>query len=183
MSNTDGKKEGLRPCPYDNSTNRDSNGQCHCRNVLYRLSQKVNKADRPKVAKVYNDTLEANKDTLKPVENIETALTAVRAKFPALKPKVALKAPAKKAAAPKRGPKVIADKLAKAGLDLVDVTPEPSTIAKDLSALEDQAAAVVHGPKDVGDKFECLCGFQGKGTLPSIKSHVAVALKRQKTNA
>ena len=36
MSNAGRPRSGMKPCPFCGSRNRDSNGQCHCRNVLYR---------------------------------------------------------------------------------------------------------------------------------------------------
>lgn len=41
MSNKGRPREGMKPCEFCGSTSRDSNGQCSCRNNLYRLMRKV----------------------------------------------------------------------------------------------------------------------------------------------
>jgi hypothetical protein len=40
MSNLGRPRAGLPGCAVCGSTDRDSNGQCHCRNLAYRLTRK-----------------------------------------------------------------------------------------------------------------------------------------------
>lgn len=41
MSNVGRPRTGFKPCPHCGSTDRDSNGQCHCRNLAYRAARKA----------------------------------------------------------------------------------------------------------------------------------------------
>ena len=75
MSNIDGKRTGLKPCKFDGSTDRDSNGQCHCRNVAYRLVSKAPQ-QKAKILKAFNAALADG-------ENVEGAANVTRAAVPA----------------------------------------------------------------------------------------------------
>lgn len=112
MSNAGRPRTGLKKCPHCADTTRDSNGQCHCRNVLYRALRGTAKATAEKARRVYNDALKANKG------NIDKALTEMREEFPSLaaktrkapadkKPKAEKKTPAQKKAAVKKADKII----------------------------------------------------------------------------
>jgi hypothetical protein len=50
MSNAGRPRTGFKPCQHCGSTDRDSNGQCHCRNVAYREARKaaLAKTQKPK---------------------------------------------------------------------------------------------------------------------------------------
>ena len=93
MSNAGRPRTNLKACPFDGATERDSNGQCHCRNVLYREVRKAPQ-QKAKIQKTYDGLL-------KDGEGVVGALAGARAAVPALaaasrKP-AATKAPAKKA--------------------------------------------------------------------------------------
>jgi hypothetical protein len=89
MSNVGRPRTGLKACPYCKDTTRDSNGQCHCRNVAYRALRGAPKTTAEKARKVYNDALKGNKG------DVDKALAAMREEFPSLAAK-ARKAPADK---------------------------------------------------------------------------------------
>jgi hypothetical protein len=76
MSNADRTREAKPACPFDGATVRDSNGQCHCRNVLYREWQK-DLSIKDDMTLIFNKALLDG-------DSIETALAAVRAEFPHL---------------------------------------------------------------------------------------------------
>jgi hypothetical protein len=165
MSNIGRPRTGLKPCPHCKSKDRDSNGQCHCRNVLYRALRGASKATAAKAKAHYDAALSRFKG------KVDRALADTREEYPSLAAKVR-KAPAK---APKPG-KGKARKAAEASADVAARTKQ----AEREAAAEAQAAAPVeHAVKPVvddsfdGDKYECLCGFQGKNSLPSIRAHVA----------
>jgi len=88
MSNVGRPREGMKKCVRCNSTKRDSNGQCACRNVLYRALRNVIPAKRAKIVAFYDEALKTNKG------NVAKALAATREDFPSIAP--AKKAPAKK---------------------------------------------------------------------------------------
>jgi hypothetical protein len=92
MSNIGRPRTGLKACTFCGSTERDSNGQCHCRNIVYRLVAKAPQ-QKTKIIKTFNAALAEG-------ENIEGAANMTRAKVPAVgKVKVpAAKKVAKKAA-------------------------------------------------------------------------------------
>jgi hypothetical protein len=103
MSNVNGKRTGLKPCTFCASTNRDSNGQCRCRNTIYRATRGAADATKKKAIKHFDAALKTAKgDPAK-------ALASTREEFPSLAPKRAAKkaapakktTPAKKAAAKK----------------------------------------------------------------------------------
>lgn len=106
MSNVNRPRTGLKPCPFDGSTERDSNGQCACRNTLYRLVQRSTTGDAPNVKVTFNDVLQGKKKN-----TIPDAVEAVRKAFPYLAPQPR-KAAEKKAAAPKAEKKTAAQKKA-----------------------------------------------------------------------
>ena len=100
MSNANRPRTGLKACPFDGATDRDSNGQCHCRNVLYREVKKAPQ-QKAKIQKAYDGML-------KDGESIAAALEAARTAVPALA------RPTKKAAVPaKKASKKTASKQAK----------------------------------------------------------------------
>jgi hypothetical protein len=99
MSNVNRPRTGLKACTFDGATDRDSNGQCHCRNVGYRL---VRKAPQKKTA-----ILKAFDGALKDGKSIEDAVAAAQGAVPALAPKPR-KAPAKKT--PAKGKKTSSTK-------------------------------------------------------------------------
>jgi hypothetical protein len=96
MSNIGRPRTGLKACTFCGSTERDSNGQCHCRNIVYRLVAKAPQ-QKAKIIKTFNAALAEG-------ENVEGAANVTRAKVPAVgkvkvpAKKAAKKAPAKKAA-------------------------------------------------------------------------------------
>jgi hypothetical protein len=97
MSNIGRPRTGLKACGYCGSTERDSNGQCHCRNVAYRVLRTAAKTTADKARRVYDSALKSNKGS------VEKALASMREEFPSLAAK-ARKAPAdKKAASTKKG--------------------------------------------------------------------------------
>ena len=126
MNNIDRPRTGLPSCKFCGSTDRDSNGQCACRNVLYRLTHKPNQTDKQvkTITKTFNSLLET--------------MTVVEARN--------IVSP-RKAAAPKKAAK----KTSKPRVRL----PKHEMIA------------------DAQDLPICRCGFKGKQTAPSIRSHVA----------
>ena len=65
-----------KPCAFDAVVERDSNGQCHCRNVLYREWQK-DLTIKDNISKVYNESLLDG-------GTIADALAVVREAFPSL---------------------------------------------------------------------------------------------------
>jgi len=171
MSNKGRPTAGLKPCPHCGSGDRDSNGQCRCRNVLYRLTKGLNPrtGDKARARDLYNETLAKKGGT------VEKATAALRAEFPAPARKVreAKKATAKKAlsgkAAAKKAAAVTREAVTQYRADkvaLATVTPI-------------DARAVTHALKDTGESFVCLCGFEGKGTAPSVRSHVAREVRNQ----
>ena len=93
MSNVDRPRTGLKACPFDGATERDSNGQCHCRNVLYREVRKAPQ-QKAKIEKTFNGLL-------KDGEPIVVALNGTREAVPALVRTTKKAAAAKKAAKPK----------------------------------------------------------------------------------
>lgn len=44
MSNAGRPRTEMKPCPHCGSTDRDSNGQCACRNAAYRARKKAERA-------------------------------------------------------------------------------------------------------------------------------------------
>jgi hypothetical protein len=100
MSNIGRPRTGMKPCPYCGDKNRDSNGQCRCRNAAYRAFRGVAKTTADKARKVYNDALKNNKG------DVAKALTTTREEFPSLvkvRQPADRKAPTKKATKPKKG--------------------------------------------------------------------------------
>lgn len=87
MSNVGRSRTGHTACQYCKSTERDSNGQCHCRNIAYRALRGNDKAKA-----FYDSALKASKG------DIVKALQATREEFPSLvKPPADRKASVKKA--------------------------------------------------------------------------------------
>jgi hypothetical protein len=127
MSNVNRPRTGMKPCAFDGATDRDSNGQCKCRNVLYRLTQRAATADQPKVKVTYNDVLKGTKGAQD--KQIEKAVAAVREAFPYLAakktaaaksgkaPKAEKKTAAQKKAAVKKADKIIDEAKQKAAED------------------------------------------------------------------
>ena len=106
MSNIGRPRTGLKACAYCGSTERDSNGQCHCRNVAYRVLRTAAKTTADKARRVYDAALKTHKG------DTDKALAAMREEFPSLAAK-ARKAPAdRKAASPKKAAKKAAAKKA-----------------------------------------------------------------------
>ena len=124
MNNIDRPRTGLPSCKFCGSTDRDSNGQCACRNVLYRLTHKPNQTDKQvkTITKTFNSLLET--------------MTVVEARN--------IVSP-RKTAAPKKTSKPKHEVIKPAGA----------------------------APEGEVDGYKCRCGFVGKGSLPSIRSHVA----------
>jgi hypothetical protein len=83
MSNINRPRVNMKPCKFDGATDRDSNGQCHCRNVAYREVRKA-VTQKTKIMKAYDGALLDG-------ASIEDALAATRAKVPALVKKAAPK--------------------------------------------------------------------------------------------
>jgi hypothetical protein len=102
MSNVNGKRTGLKPCEHCGSKNRDSNGQCRCRNTLYRALKDAPAATKQKATKHFNAALKTAKG------DAAKALASTREEFPSLAPKrkapADRKSPAKKTAAKKATP-------------------------------------------------------------------------------
>jgi hypothetical protein len=114
MSNVGRPRTGLKPCPNCGSTARDTNGQCACRNALYRITRRAATDDVARIKKSF-DTAIGNGSG-----DVEEARAVVAKKFPYLAKKApAKKAPAKKAA---KGKKAAAAKKAAA--------PKPSKKAQ-----------------------------------------------------
>jgi len=115
MSNVGRPRTGLKKCTHCGSTKRDSNGQCNCRNTLYRALRGVAKTTAEKAAKHYNVALKNKKG------DPQAALAITREAYPALQPKRAAKkaAPAKKAVAKKTAKKAASKKA-----ETVAVTPK-----------------------------------------------------------
>src|SRR6478609_3554235 len=78
MSNAGRPRTGMKPCPHCASKDRDSNGQCRCRNVAYRSFRGVPAATAQKAKRFYDSALTASKG------NVEKALAATREEFPSL---------------------------------------------------------------------------------------------------
>jgi flagellar biosynthesis GTPase FlhF len=136
MSNVNRPRKGMKACPHCASTDRDSNGQCHCRNVAYRALRGSAKTTAEKARKVYDATLKSAKG------DTDKALAAMREEFPSLAAK-ARKAPAdnkpkaeKKTAAQKKAAKAKADKQI---ADAKDLAREKAATKK---AHEDNEAAL-----------------------------------------
>jgi cell division septation protein DedD len=100
MSNVGRPRTELKGCPFDGATTRDSNGQCHCRNVLYRERRKAPQQEK-KIEKTFNQALKAGKT---PEEALVILRDAVPALKPTRKPRAEKAAPAKKAAKPEPKP-------------------------------------------------------------------------------
>ena len=116
-------------CPFCGLTDRQSNGQCRCRNVLYRAIHAVPGATEGEIAqgtKVYNDEVSAGATP-------DVARDIMRDLVPALAP-----------------------------IGRTKATPKP-------------AHEAIEAPDG---SWICRCGWSGKGTAPSVKSHVAKALKK-----
>jgi hypothetical protein len=101
MSNIGRPREGMKPCPHCGSKDRDSNGQCRCRNTLYRLTKPLTKTDAARAKEIFTEVLNRKGGTA------EKAQAEVRVAFPtpvraakAAKKAVAKKTIAKKAAKP-----------------------------------------------------------------------------------
>src|SRR5690349_18964771 len=107
MSNVGRPRTGLKKCAYCGSTKRDSNGQCSCRNTLYRALRNAPKSIKGKVTTHFNVALKNKKG------DPQSALAVTREAYPAIAPKPR-KAATKKAApaTPKRGPRARAAKKA-----------------------------------------------------------------------
>jgi hypothetical protein len=186
MSNTDRPRTNMKPCPFDKSTDRDSNGQCHCRNVLYRLSRVITDPETFEAAsKSYNNALkkgktidEAREAAKKKAGIAKPAKKAAPAKSTSKsKSKSKGKAATKKSSTKKSLEEIVADEEAAAKVE----QPEPEWDDDDLLGVGDGPADEVEvheGPEheslpDPDGGFVCRCGFKGKGTSPSIRSHVA----------
>jgi hypothetical protein len=177
MSNAGRPRTGLKQCSKCRSTSRDSNGQCHCRNVLYRLKARAAKKDQPKIAALYDDTLASTKG------KVDRAVAAVREEFPSLaKPRKARKGlDAEVSHKGKQvGRRTAAQKKAAVAEAEGVIDAAKAKAAERAAAAEALAAAPVeHGLRPVvddsydGDKYECVCGFQGKNSAPSVRAHVA----------
>jgi len=176
MSNVGRPREGLKPCRFCKSTERDTNGQCHCRNVLYRATRLVTKSTADKAKAHYNAVLVAKKG------DIEKALADTREEYPSLvKPRAKSKGEKTGDALVKAAQKQTA-KQKKAQVDKAEqvIDAAKAKAAERAAAAEVLATAPVeHGLRPVvddsfdGDKYECMCGFQGKNSAPSIRSHVS----------
>ena len=59
MSNINRPRTGLPKCPHCGDTTRDSNGQCHCRNILYRTLRAIGTDETARTAarSIYNEAL------------------------------------------------------------------------------------------------------------------------------
>ena len=126
MSTLTVRSVGTKTCPFCRNTARQSNGQCECRNVLYRAvrGKGFTADDIAEATKVYDEEIQGGST---PADARETMRVCV----PAVAPVGRVK------------------------------TPKHAAIEK-----PDQTWA-------------CQCGFVGKGSQPSVKSHVARALKEE----
>jgi hypothetical protein len=149
MSNVGRPRTGLRACPYCGSTERDSNGQCACRNTLYRLRQRASTADQPKVKTTYDDVLKGKGGS------IEDAVLAVRQKFDYLAPK--------KAAAPTKGGKGKASK------------PEPKKATKaQKKAQVEKAEKVIEDAKAKAGPARYLLDVEGQDQKAYARKDAAI---------
>lgn len=104
MSNAGRPRTGFKPCPFCASKERASNGQCACRNSLYRLTKAATSDSMAKkVAVLFNGAVKSGDAT--------KAVARVREEFPSLartKTAPTKKALAKKTEADKRAARVAA---------------------------------------------------------------------------
>ena len=202
MSNTERPRTKMKPCPYDGDTSRDSNGQCHCRNVLYRLTRTAaTPADAETMTEVFNKTVKKKGKT------VVDARIAARA---AVTPKATKTKKVKEAVSKAKGKKekpVVADEvedtpvvsqpepewdesdvpseevsteaLAEWGEDLLgdesvaDFDEEPADEEPADEEPADEEPAFVHETVETDSGYACACGFTGKGTVHSIRAHVS----------
>jgi hypothetical protein len=103
----------MKACGHCGSTERDSNGQCRCRNTIYRATRGAAKATADKARRFYDSALKASKG------DVVKALQGTREEFPSpaparkapadRKPKAERKTPAQKKAATKKAEEIIED--------------------------------------------------------------------------
>jgi hypothetical protein len=150
MSNVNRPRVEHKPCPFDGATVRDSNGQCHCRNVLYRLTHKPNLTDRKvkEITKAFNLAIVEGKSVEEARDLVSPAKAAAAKKAPS---------------APKKGKKTPAKPALAVVPEVAETEPE---VANEVEPVEHRLVQTPVG-------LQCACGFEGKGTAPSIRSHVA----------
>ena len=166
MSNINRPRTNLKPCPFDGVTKRDSNGQCHCRNVAYRtISQIVGDEQKAKARKTFDAALKKGATIDEARAKIAPAKAAKKA--PA---KAAKKAPAK---ATKTIEQVVAEAEAEeaASVTAPAVEPEWDDEPPAVAEVAETVHEIVHSKLSTG--VSCECGFIGKATLPSVRSHIA----------
>jgi hypothetical protein len=144
----------MKPCVHCKSTDRDSNGQCACRNAAYREARALLRGKK----------IQPGKPAAKKAAPKGTIASDLKALDKAEGTKKQKMVPSKNA---------VAKALAPAGIVLMEAAP--SVAEEEVKALTE-----MHGLKDVGDDWVCMCGFEGKKTLPSIRSHIARAEKAEK---
>lgn len=184
MSNANRSRTDKKPCQFDGSTERDSNGQCHCRNVLYRLTHRPNLTDEQvdALTTVFNRNVKKDDVSVDEARVIARDKVLGKPKPPAAKKAAAKKAaPAAKKAAPakRKAPAKKTQEEPTVAVSEPESQPEPAAVpAADFvaeTAVSDAPADALpeHKLLQTQTGLQCACGYEGKGTAPSIRSHIA----------